>query len=95
MAAFHEAGLITGRDWQALQELLLTLRTGRLRSCSSAGEVARAAGCDDRTLRRRVERYLGIPFADAITRPGWEPALEAALRACCRFPDAGVTKAAS
>lgn len=74
-------GRFTERDWQAVQQMTLALRYGRLAHRSSARGIALGIQVDARTLRRWTREYLGIPLAQAVAWSGWEPALEAALRA--------------
>jgi len=74
-----ELGALLPHEWSRLGDLVGWL----LRSWECGGSIERKAahtGIDQRTLRRWLDRLLGVSPTVAAERPGWEWILELALR---------------
>lgn len=74
-----ELGTLLPHEWSRLRELVGWI----LESWECGGSFqhnAAHAGIDQRTMRRWLNRLLGISLAEATEIPGWEWILEAALR---------------
>jgi len=76
---FMELGSLLPHEWSRLSELAGWI----LESRDCAGSLERKAahaGIDQRTLRRWLDRLLGVSIAQALETPGWEWMFELALR---------------
>lgn len=77
----HELGPFEVRDWRGLARLAQLLAARGHWPAVSLESAALESGIDPRTLRRWLRLATDLSWPEATRRPGWEWAVESALRA--------------